>query len=108
MSPLLGGNGVDMLKLRSSGCDESPGGISPPGAPRTVHDPVESHGFRCSKIMNAQSCSDYMGQKGRLSWWPFSFQADVACWPIHFAALRNLIAIGPEYSEIVYIKRSFI
>src|ERR1700736_3018774 len=28
--------------------DESPGGISPPGAPRTVHDPLESHGSRCS------------------------------------------------------------
>jgi hypothetical protein len=30
--------------------DESPGGISPPGAPRTVHDPLESHGSRCSAV----------------------------------------------------------
>src|SRR6266700_1990628 len=30
--------------------DESPGGISPPGAPRTVHDPLESHGSRCSTV----------------------------------------------------------
>jgi hypothetical protein len=29
---------------------ESPGGISPPGAPRTVHDPLESHGSRCSTV----------------------------------------------------------
>ena len=35
------GGGVDV---------ESPGGISPPGAPRTVHDPLESHGSRCSAV----------------------------------------------------------
>jgi hypothetical protein len=29
---------------------ESPGGIAPPGAPRTVRDPLESHGSRCSAI----------------------------------------------------------
>src|SRR6516165_4320980 len=29
---------------------ESPGGISPPGAPRTVHDSLESHGSRCSAV----------------------------------------------------------
>jgi hypothetical protein len=29
---------------------ESPGGISPPGAPRTVHDPLESQGSRCSAV----------------------------------------------------------
>src|SRR6516225_5822376 len=29
---------------------ESPGGIAPPGAPRTVHDPLESHGSRCSAV----------------------------------------------------------
>src|SRR5262249_16390899 len=28
----------------------SPPGISPPGAPRTVHDPLESHGSRCSAV----------------------------------------------------------
>jgi TPR repeat protein len=32
---------------------ESPGGISPPGAPRTVHDPLESHGSRCSAVAMA-------------------------------------------------------
>src|SRR5436309_13909727 len=35
---------------RRLGFVESPGGISPPGAPRTVHDPLESHGFRCSAV----------------------------------------------------------
>ena len=29
---------------------ESPEGLSPPGAPRTVHDPLESHGSRCSAV----------------------------------------------------------
>ena len=29
---------------------ESPEGVSPPGAPRTVHDPLESHGSRCSAV----------------------------------------------------------
>ena len=29
---------------------ESPGGISPPGAPRTVHDLLKSHGSRCSAV----------------------------------------------------------
>ena len=29
---------------------EPPGGLSPPGAPKTVHDPLESHGSRCSAV----------------------------------------------------------
>jgi hypothetical protein len=29
---------------------ESPGGISPPGAPRTVREPLDSHGSRCSAV----------------------------------------------------------
>src|SRR5262249_36096584 len=29
---------------------ESPGELSPPGAPKTVHDPLESHGSRCSAV----------------------------------------------------------
>ena len=47
--------------LRSSGIDwkaacpndafvELPGGISPPGAPRTVREPLDSHGSRCSAV----------------------------------------------------------
>ena len=32
---------------------ESPGGLSPPGAPRTVHDRFESHGSRCSAVAMA-------------------------------------------------------
>ena len=34
---------------------ESPGGILPPGAPRTVHDPLESHGSRCSAVAMNES-----------------------------------------------------
>ena len=29
---------------------ESPGGISPPGAPRSVREPLDSHGSRCSAV----------------------------------------------------------
>ena len=31
-------------------------GISPPGAPRTVHDPLESHGSRCSAVALERLC----------------------------------------------------
>src|SRR5271157_3216003 len=33
---------------------ESPGGISPPGAPRSMHEPLDSHGSRCSAASMAQ------------------------------------------------------
>src|SRR6266478_7073972 len=33
---------------RSDESVESPGGISPPGAPKTVREPLDSHGSRCS------------------------------------------------------------
>src|SRR5246500_1175501 len=33
---------------------ESPGGISPPGAPRSVREPLDSHGSRCSAVSMAQ------------------------------------------------------
>jgi hypothetical protein len=32
---------------------ESPGRISPPGAPRTVREPLDSHGSRCSAVAMA-------------------------------------------------------
>ena len=36
---------------------ESPGGISPPGAPRTVREPLDSHGSRCSAVeMHQRLC----------------------------------------------------
>jgi hypothetical protein len=34
---------------RTAARGESPGGVSPPG-PRTVHDPLESHGSRCRPL----------------------------------------------------------
>ncbi len=37
-------------RLGMSQVGESPGGISPPGAPRTVREPLDSHGSRCSAI----------------------------------------------------------
>src|SRR6266446_4266250 len=41
---------TDTFACRRSGrpFGESPGGISPPGAPRTVREPLDSHGSRCS------------------------------------------------------------
>ena len=30
--------------------DELPGGISPPGAPKTVREPLDLHGSRCSTV----------------------------------------------------------
>ena len=33
-----------------SGFVELPGGISPPGAPKTVREPLDSHGSRCSTV----------------------------------------------------------
>src|SRR6266446_9297781 len=35
---------------RSDESVESPGGISPPGAPKTVREPLDSHGSRCSAV----------------------------------------------------------
>ena len=35
---------------RTDALDESPGGISPPGAPKTVREPLDSHGSRCSTV----------------------------------------------------------
>jgi hypothetical protein len=48
--------GVDLSRPDLGGKavrDESPEGVSPPGAPRTVHDPLESHGSRCSAVAMA-------------------------------------------------------
>ena len=33
---------------------EWPGGISPPGSPRTVREPLDSHGSRCSAVAMTQ------------------------------------------------------
>ena len=40
--------GEHILRASFTARVESPGRISPPGAHRTVHDPLESHGSRCS------------------------------------------------------------
>ena len=41
----IGPNGAD------SRFDESRGGIAPPRAPRTVHEPLDSYGSRCSAVV---------------------------------------------------------
>src|SRR6266404_7762683 len=35
---------------------ESPGGLSPPGAPRTVREPLDSYGSRCSAVAIERLC----------------------------------------------------
>src|ERR1700704_3810984 len=45
----LGGKQASRLPS-ITGSVESPGGVSPPGAPRTVHEPLDSHGSRCSAV----------------------------------------------------------
>ena len=46
------------------GVVESPGGIAPPGAPRTVHEPLDSHGSRCSAVAIQQTPVDEEGWTG--------------------------------------------
>ena len=41
------------LRVQRDAIVESPGGIAPPGAPKTVRDPLESHGSRCSAVAMA-------------------------------------------------------
>src|SRR5258705_2937006 len=43
-------SGLVVLTASLSESVESPGGISPPGAPKTVREPLESHGSRCSTV----------------------------------------------------------
>jgi len=50
-------SGSHMLIESFTALVESPGGISPPGAPRTVRDPLESHGSRCSAVANGFASS---------------------------------------------------
>jgi len=49
-SPIIGYDPTFRERALTAESVESPGGISPPGAPRTVHDPLESHGSRCSAV----------------------------------------------------------
>jgi hypothetical protein len=39
-----------LVRVADDELDESPGGISPPGAPKTVREPLDSHGSRCSTV----------------------------------------------------------
>src|ERR1700704_3973052 len=45
-----GWTGKHVLDLSLSAHVESPGGISPLGAPKTVREPLDSHGSRCSTV----------------------------------------------------------
>jgi hypothetical protein len=48
--PLSGQERKHMLVASLTGFVESPGGVSPPGAPRTVREPLDSYGSRCSAV----------------------------------------------------------
>src|SRR6266404_2574857 len=43
-------------RWRMSASVESPGGLSPPGAPRTVREPLDSYGSRCSAVAIERLC----------------------------------------------------
>jgi hypothetical protein len=43
-------NATESGQTRTDANVESPGGISPPGAPKTVREPLDSHGSRCSTV----------------------------------------------------------
>ena len=46
---------VDSVQLMATtGYVESPGGVSPPGAPRSVREPLDSYGSRCSAVSMAE------------------------------------------------------
>src|SRR5215469_2541532 len=60
---------------------ESPGGIAPPGAPRTVHDPLESHGSRCSVVAGTAL--------------PRPRAPPVSSWPVPEAEQRGPFAPAP-------------
>src|SRR5215472_4194830 len=61
---------------------ESPGGISPPGAPRTVRDPLESHGSRCSAVASGTAL-------------PRPRAPPVSSWPVAKAEQRSPFAPAP-------------
>ena len=74
--------GKNMLTRSFTVRVESPGGISPPGAPRTVHDPLESHGSRCSAVtLNG------------FAWSPRA--PPVSSWPVAKAEQRSPFAPAP-------------
>src|SRR6516164_8714931 len=50
----LSGRSDHVTSISSVANVESPGGIAPPGAPRSVHEPLDSHGSRCSAASMAQ------------------------------------------------------
>src|SRR5450759_1785333 len=79
--------GLLFFAVRSDANVESPGGISPPGAPRTVREPLDSHGSRCSAI-------DTRGQRlcliHELLLSPVGFS-----WPVASAEQRSPFAPAP-------------
>src|ERR1700751_1434867 len=50
----LGQFGEHILTRSFTARVESPGGLSPPGAPRSVREPLDSYGSRCSAVSMAE------------------------------------------------------
>ena len=46
----LGYTGRDAIVFATAALVEWPGGLSPPGSPRTVREPLDSYGSRCSAV----------------------------------------------------------
>jgi hypothetical protein len=48
--PLSGEKRKSIRQGQTDAIDESPEGLSPSGAPRTVREPLDSYGSRCSAV----------------------------------------------------------
>ena len=87
---------------RISAVVESPGGISPPGAPRTVHDPLESHGSRCSAVAIERLCLVHRLLLFPVGHWPRPNNAAPSLQPHYraFDATTGCSAPAPRFGTL--------
>src|SRR5215471_9142587 len=97
--------GLQRTRLRWAQTDaivESPGGISPPGAPRTVHDPLESHGSRCSAVAIERLCLVHRLLLFPVGHWPRPNNAAPSLQPHYraFDATTGCSAPAPRFGTL--------
>ncbi len=73
---------------------ELPRGVSPPGAPRTVREPLDSYGSRCSAVSMTE-CQTAL---------PCPWAPPVAGWPVASAEQRSPFGPAPLQSLHPYYK----
>ncbi len=81
---------VSLAPKASVAIDESPGGISPPGAPKTVREPLDSHGSRCSTV--GRRAAGFASVHGLL------LLPDGFSWPVVSAEQRSPFGPAPLQS----------